>query len=42
MKEAANKGMVFLVLEYGSSVWDAHYNGLNDEFEKLQIVQLGL
>ena len=34
MKEAANKGMVCPVLEYGSSVWDPHYDCLNDELEK--------
>ena len=24
------------ILEYGSSVWDPHYNCLNDEFENVQ------
>ena len=35
-KEAANKSMVRPILEYGSSVWDYHYDGLNDEMEKVQ------
>ena len=36
MKEAAYKGMVHPILEYGSSVRDPHYDGLNDELEKVQ------
>ena len=36
MKEAAYKGMVHPILEYGSSVWDSYYDGLNDELEKVQ------
>ena len=36
MKEAAYKGMVRPALEYGSSVWDPHYDGLNDKLEKVQ------
>ena len=36
MKEAAYKSMVGPILEYGSTVWDPHYNGLNDELENVQ------
>ena len=36
VKEAAYKGMVRPILEYGSSVWDPHYDGLNGELEKVQ------
>ena len=36
MKEAAYKGMVRPVLEYGSSVWDPHTNKLQDVLEKVQ------
>ena len=36
MKEAAYKGMVRPVLEYGKSVWNPHYDGRNDEMEKVQ------
>ena len=36
MKEAAYKSMVRLIFEYGSTVWDPHCNGLNDELENLQ------
>ena len=36
MKEAAYKRMVRPILEYGSTVWDPHYNGLNDELENVQ------
>ena len=36
MKEAAYKGLVCPVLEYGSSVWDPNYEGLNDESEKVK------
>ena len=34
MKEAAYKGLVRPVLEYGSSVWDPHTHGLQEELEK--------
>ena len=36
MKEAAYKGMVRPILEYGSSVWDPHPDKLQVEFEKVQ------
>ena len=36
MKEAAYKGLVQPVLEYGSSVWDPHTLGLQEELEKVQ------
>ena len=36
MKEAAYKGLVWSVLEYGSSVWDPHIHGLQEELEKVQ------
>ena len=36
MKEAAYKGLVQPVLEYGSSVWDPHTHGLQEELEKVQ------
>ena len=36
MKEAAYKGLVRPVLEYGSSVWDSHTYGLQEELEKVQ------
>ena len=36
MKEAAYKGLVRPVLEYGSSVWDPHTLGLQEELEKVQ------
>ena len=36
VKEAAYKSMVRPILEYGSTVWDPQYNGLNDELENVQ------
>ena len=36
MKEAAYKGMVRPILEYGSSVWDPHPDKLQKELEKVQ------
>ena len=36
MKEAAYKGMVHPILEYGSSVWDPHADKLQEELEKVQ------
>ena len=36
MKEAAYKGMVPPILEYGSSVWDPHPDKLQKELEKVQ------
>ena len=36
MKEAAYKGMVRPILEYGSSVWDPHPDNLQKELEKVQ------
>ena len=36
MKEAAYKGMVRPILEYGSSVWDPHPEKLQEELEKVQ------
>ena len=36
VKEAAYKSMVRPILEYGRTVWDPHFNGLNDELENVQ------
>ena len=36
VKEAAYKGLVCPVLEYGSSVWDPHSKGLQEELETVQ------
>ena len=36
MKEAAYKSHVLPILEHGSTVWDPHCNGLNDELENVQ------
>ena len=36
VNEAAYKGMVWPILEYGSSVWDPHTGKLQDELEKVQ------
>ena len=36
MREAAYKGLVRPILEYGSSVWDPHYEGLIHDLEKVQ------
>ena len=36
VKEAANKGMVYPILEYGSSVWDPYTDKLQEELEKVQ------
>ena len=36
MKEAAYKGMVRPILEYGSSVWDPHPDKLQEELEKVE------
>ena len=36
MKEAAYKGIVLPILEYGSSVWDPHTDMLQGELEKVQ------
>ena len=36
MREAAYKGMVRPILEYGSSVWDFYTGWLQEELEKVQ------
>ena len=36
VREAAYKVLVRPILEYGSSVWDPHYEGLIDDLEKVQ------
>ena len=36
VKEAAYKRLVRPVLEYGSSVWDPHTHGLQEELEKVR------
>ena len=36
VREAAYEGLVRPILEYGSSVWDPHYEGLIDDLEKVQ------
>ena len=36
VREAAYKGLVRPILEYGSSVWDPHYEGLIYDLEKVQ------
>ena len=36
MKEAAYKGMVRPILEYGSSVWDPHTGKLQEELGRVQ------
>ena len=36
VKEAAYKTLVRPILEYGSTDWDPHCNGLNDELENVQ------
>ena len=41
VREAACKGLVRPILEYGSSFWDPHYEDLIDEI-KCKSLQLGL
>ena len=40
VKEAAYKGPMHPVLEYGRSVWDPHIKGLQEELERYRIVPL--
>ena len=42
VKEAAYKGQVHPVLEYGSSFWDPHTKGLQEELGRYRIVPLDL
>ena len=42
MKEAAYKGLVRPVMEYGISVWDHHTHGLQEELGKVQTLRQGL
>ena len=42
VKEAAYKGMLRPISEYGSSVWDPHTDKLQEELEKVQSVRQGL
>ena len=41
-RSSLKKSMVRQILKYGSTVWDPHCNGLNDELENVQSVQLDL
>ena len=36
VREAVYKGLMRPILEYSSSVWDPHYEGLIDDLEKVQ------
>ena len=36
VRQAAYRGMLRPTLEYGSSVWGPHYEGLIDELEKVR------
>ena len=42
VKEAAYKGMVRPILEYGSSVWDPHTDMLQEKKKRFKIVRQGL
>ena len=42
VKEAAYKGMVRPILEYGSSVWDPHPDSFKKNWKRFKIVQQGL
>ena len=35
-----HKSMSRPILEYGSTVWDPHCNGLNDELENVEIAEI--